>query len=65
MTELGGPLPTNLEVEIQSSAGLDDKLAFSLTENQSHEREHITNIVVVSEFLSTKYQQILTSDIDE
>ena len=65
MTELGSPLPTNLEVEIQSSAGLDDKLAFSLTENQSHEREHITNIVVVSEFLSSKYQQILTSDIDE
>ena len=48
MTELGGPLPTNLEVEIQSCAGLDDKLAFSLTENQSYEREHITNIVVVS-----------------
>ena len=65
MAELGGPLPTNLEVEIQSSAGLDDKLAFSLTENQSYEREHITNIVVVSDFLSSKYQQISTSDIDE
>ena len=48
ITELGSPLPTNLEVEIQSSAGLDDKLAFSLTENQSHEREHITNKVVFS-----------------
>ena len=65
MTELGSPLPTNLEVEIQSSAGLDDKLAFSLTENQSHEREHIQNIVIASEFLSLKYKKILKSDIDE
>ena len=65
MTELGSPLPTNLEVEIQSSAGLDDKLTFSLTENQGHEREHIKNIAVVSEFPFSKYQKILTSDIDE